>query len=125
MTPQSQSGKPDADLLKAINESFGGFDNFKTAFGDTAKMVFGSGWAWLVVGADGKLFVCSTPNQDNPFMSVSEKRGIPILLIDVWEHAYYLQYQNRRPDYVEAFWNIVNWKEVGRRYNEAIKALKE
>ncbi len=125
MTPQSQSGKPGATLGNAINESFGSFDKFKTSFGDAAKKQFGSGWAWLAVGADGKLFVTSTPNQDNPLMSISEKRGIPILLIDIWEHAYYLQYQNRRADYVEAFWNIVNWKEVDRRYDEALKALKQ
>jgi Fe-Mn family superoxide dismutase len=124
MTPQAKSGQPGDKLLKAINEAFVSFDKFKTAFGDAAKKQFGSGWAWLVVGSDGKLFVSSTPNQDNPLMSITEKRGIPILLIDVWEHAYYLQYQNRRADYVDAFWSIVNWGEVSKRYNEAIKALK-
>ena len=124
MAPQSESGQPMGDLLKAINESFGNLDKFKQAFGDAAIKQFGSGWAWLVVGADGKLFVSSTPNQDNPLMSITEKRGIPVLTIDVWEHAYYLEYQNRRADYVNAFWNIINWKEVSRRYDEAIKALK-
>jgi superoxide dismutase, Fe-Mn family len=125
MTSQAKSGQLGARLLKAINESFGSLDKFKTAFGDAGKKQFGSGWAWLSVGADGKLFVSSTPNQDNPLMSISEKRGIPIFLIDVWEHAYYLQYQNRRADYVDAFWGIVNWQEVDRRYDEALKALKQ
>jgi superoxide dismutase, Fe-Mn family len=124
MTSQSESGQPTGNLLKAINETFGSLDNFKKAFADAGIKQFGSGWAWLVVGADGKLFVSSTPNQDNPFMSITEKRGIPVLTIDVWEHAYYLEYQNRRADYVNAFWNIVNWKEVARRYDEAMKALK-
>lgn len=125
MTPQAKSGKPGTKLIAAINESFGSFEKFKTAFGDAAKKQFGSGWAWLVVGADGKLFVSSTPNQDNPLMSITEKRGIPVLLIDVWEHAYYLQYQNRRADYVDAFWSIVNWQEVDKRFDEALKALKQ
>jgi superoxide dismutase, Fe-Mn family len=124
MTPQSESGQPMGNLVKAITESFGSMDKFKQAFGDAAVKQFGSGYAWLVVGADAKLFICSTPNQDNPLMSISEKRGIPVLTIDVWEHAYYLQYQNRRSDYVTAFWSIVNWKEVSRRYEEALKALK-
>jgi superoxide dismutase, Fe-Mn family len=125
MTPQAKSGQPGTKLLKAINESFDSFDKFKQAFSDAAVKQFGSGWAWLVVGADGKLFVSSSPNQDNPLMSISEKRGIPIFTIDVWEHAYYLQYQNRRADYVNAFWNIVNWGEVSKRYDEALKALKQ
>lgn len=124
MTPQKESGQPMGDLLKAINQSFGSLDKFKQAFGDAAAKQFGSGYAWLVVGADSKLFVSSTPNQDNPLMSITEKRGIPVLTIDVWEHAYYLLYQNRRADYVTAFWSIVNWKEVLKRYEEAIKALK-
>jgi superoxide dismutase, Fe-Mn family len=124
ITPEQNSGQPDGNLLKAINEAFGSLDKFKQTLSDAAVKQFGSGWAWLVVGADGKLFVSSTPNQDNPLMSITEKRGIPVLTIDVWEHAYYLQYQNRRADYVNAFWNIVNWKEVSGRYEEAIKALK-
>lgn len=124
ITPNTNSGQPTGNLLKAINEVFGDLDKFKQAMGDAAKKQFGSGWAWLVVGTDGKLFVSSTPNQDNPFMSIIEKRGIPVLTIDVWEHAYYLEYQNRRADYVDAFWNIVNWKEVARRYEEALAALK-
>lgn len=124
MTPQSESGQPMGNLLKAITESFGSMEKFKQAFSNAAINQFGSGYGWLAVGADAKLFVISTLNQDNPLMSISEKRGIPILTIDVWEHAYYLLYQNRRADYVNAFWSIINWKEVSRRYEEAIKALK-
>lgn len=125
MTSQSGSGEPGNTLTNAINESFGSMDKFKQSFSEAAIKQFGSGYGWLVVGADGKLFVSSTPNQDNPLMSITEKRGIPILTIDVWEHAYYLQYQNRRADYVNAFWNIVNWKEVSRRYDEAVNAIKQ
>jgi superoxide dismutase, Fe-Mn family len=124
MTPQSESGQPSDNLLKAINESFGSIEKFKQVFNNAAINQFGSGYGWLAVGADSKLFVISTPNQDNPFMSITEKRGIPVLTIDVWEHAYYLLYQNRRADYVNAFWSIINWKEVSRRYDEAINALK-
>jgi len=116
--------EPTGDLLKAINESFGSVDKFKEVFGNAGKKQFGSGWAWLSVNETGKLVVSSTPNQDNPLMSTTEVRGIPVLTLDVWEHAYYLQYQNRRPEYVEAFWKIVNWKEVSRRYDEAVKAVK-
>lgn len=116
--------EPTGDLLKAINESFGSVDKFKEAFGNAGKKQFGSGWAWLLVNENGKLVVSSTPNQDNPLMSTTEVRGIPVLTLDVWEHAYYLQYQNRRPEYVDAFWKIVNWKEVSRRYDEAIKTVK-
>jgi superoxide dismutase, Fe-Mn family len=116
--------EPTGDLLKAINESFGSVDKFKEVFGNAGKKQFGSGWAWLSVNESGKLVVSSTPNQDNPLMSTTEVRGIPVLTLDVWEHAYYLQYQNRRPEYVEAFWKIVNWKEVSRRYDEAMKAIK-
>jgi superoxide dismutase, Fe-Mn family len=125
MAPESKSGKPVERLQEAINQSFGSMDQFKSNFSDAAKKQFGSGWAWLSVDGDGKLFVSATPNQDNPLMSITEKRGIPILLIDVWEHAYYLQYQNRRPEYVDAFWDIINWDEVSRRYEEALNALKE
>jgi superoxide dismutase, Fe-Mn family len=123
MAPASGQ-EPQGDLLKAINETFGSFDKFKEAFGNAGKKQFGSGWAWLSVNENGKLVVSSTPNQDNPLMSTTEVRGIPVLTLDVWEHAYYLQYQNRRADYVDAFWKIVNWKEVSRRYDEAIKAVK-
>lgn len=125
MAPQSLAGKPDEKLQEAINQSFGSMEQFKSLFSDAAKKQFGSGWAWLSLDADGKLFVSATPNQDNPLMGITEKRGIPILLIDVWEHAYYLQYQNRRPEYVDALWNIINWKEVSKRYEEALNALKE
>jgi Fe-Mn family superoxide dismutase len=116
--------EPQGDLLKAIIETFGSFDKFKETFSNAGKKQFGSGWAWLSVNEHGKLVVSSTPNQDNPLMSTTEVRGIPVLTLDVWEHAYYLQYQNRRADYVDAFWKIVNWKEVSRRYDEAIKAVK-
>jgi Fe-Mn family superoxide dismutase len=116
--------EPQGDLLKAINEAFGSFDKFKETFSNAGKKQFGSGWAWLTVNEQGKLVVSSTPNQDNPLMSTTEVRGIPVLTLDVWEHAYYLQYQNRRPEYVDAFWKIVNWKEVSRRYDEAVKAVK-
>lgn len=117
MTP-SQVEIP-ADLLKAIETSFGSLDDFKVKFGTAAKTRFGSGWAWLVVGTDGKLFVTSTPNQDNPLMDVAEEKGIPVLGLDVWEHAYYLKYQNRRPEYVDNFWNIVNWDNVKKRVDLA------
>jgi len=111
-------GKPVGELLKAIERDFGSFEAFKEKFSTAAATRFGSGWAWLTV-ADGKLTVSSSPNQDNPLMDISEVKGTPILNIDVWEHAYYLHYQNRRPDYIEAFWSIVNWDEVARRLAEA------
>jgi Fe-Mn family superoxide dismutase len=116
--------EPQGNLLKAINDAFGTVDKFKETFGNAGKKQFGSGWAWLSVNEQGKLAVSSTANQDNPFMSTTEVRGIPVLALDVWEHAYYLNYQNRRADYVDAFWKIVNWKEVARRYDEALKAIK-
>ncbi|MBN2349405.1 MAG: superoxide dismutase [Bacteroidales bacterium] len=108
-------GAPKGDLLSAINTSFGSFDKFKAEFSNAAATRFGSGWAWLVKTGNG-LVVSSTPNQDNPLMDVAEVKGTPILGLDVWEHAYYLNYQNRRPDYIEAFWNIVNWEEVSKRF---------
>jgi superoxide dismutase, Fe-Mn family len=123
MTPES-GDKPHDDLTQAINKSFGSLDKFKEAFSNAGKKQFGSGWAWLSVDEHQNLVVSSTPNQDNPLMSTSEIRGIPVLALDVWEHAYYLQYQNRRADYADSFWKIVNWKEVSRRYDEAIKTLK-
>ena len=95
------------------------FENFKNEFAAAAKTRFGSGWAWLCVDKDDKLFVCSTANQDNPLMDINEHNGTPVLGLDVWEHAYYLNYQNRRPDYVEAFFNVINWTEVTQRYNDA------
>jgi Fe-Mn family superoxide dismutase len=105
-------GAPTGALAAAIDAAFGSFDGFKTQFAQAAATRFGSGWAWLSVGADGKLFISSTPNQDNPLMDVAEHKGRPILGLDVWEHAYYLHYQNRRPDYVGAFWNVVDWNAV-------------
>ncbi len=114
-------GQPSGELAKAIETEFGSFDTFKEKFAEAAKTQFGSGWAWLSVTATGKLIVSKTPNQDNPLMDVTEVKGIPILCLDVWEHAYYLKYQNKRPDYISAFWNVVNWKEVERRYEEAIQ----
>jgi superoxide dismutase, Fe-Mn family len=110
-----------AELKEAIEKDLGSWDAFKTSFETAAKTRFGSGWAWLSVGSDGKLFVSSTPNQDNPLMDVAEKRGKPILALDVWEHAYYLKYQNRRPEYVGNFWNVVNWRVVTDRYKAALQ----
>jgi Fe-Mn family superoxide dismutase len=103
------------NLKAAIEKDFGTFDAFKETFGKAAKTRFGSGWAWLSVDKNGKLFVSSTPNQDNPLMDVVEEKGTPLLCLDVWEHAYYLHYQNRRPEYVDNFWNIVNWNVVNNR----------
>lgn len=109
-------GKPTGKLLEAIESSFGSFDAFKEEFAKAAATRFGSGWAWLVKTADGKLAVTSTPNQDNPLMDVADVKGTPILGLDVWEHAYYLNYQNRRPDYISAFWNVVNWDAVAAKF---------
>lgn len=111
-------GVPKGDIEKAINNAFGSFEQFKKEFSEAAANRFGSGWAWLIV-KDGKLAVTSTPNQDNPLMDVTEDKGTPVLGLDVWEHAYYLKYQNKRPDYIENWWNVVNWEEVERRYKEA------
>ena len=112
-------GKPPGALAEAISRDFGSFDAFKEAFSSAAATRFGSGWAWLTV-SDGKLCVCSTPNQDNPCMGASvDCPGKPILGLDVWEHAYYLKYQNRRPDYIAAFWNIVNWGQVAENFSTA------
>ncbi len=106
---------PSTELKNAIERDFGSFEKFKESFGNAAKTQFGSGWAWLVADHNGKLFVSSTPNQDNPLMDIVEKKGTPLLTIDVWEHAYYLHYQNRRAEYVDNFWNIVNWEKVSER----------
>ena len=111
----SGGGAPSGAVADAINSSFTSFDEFKTKFAAAATGRFGSGWAWLIVDSSGKLQITSTPNQDNPLMDVADGRGTPILGLDVWEHAYYLNYQNRRPDYIAAFWNIVNWNEVNKR----------
>lgn len=109
-------GKPSGALADAINAAFGNFDEFKTKFAAAAVGRFGSGWAWLIADSSGKLQITSTPNQDNPLMDVAEAKGKPVLGLDVWEHAYYLNYQNRRPDYIAAFWNVVNWNEVAKRF---------
>lgn len=112
---------PTGKLSEAIIRSFGSIDEFRKQFSDAAKSRFGSGWAWLCLDENGNLFITSTPNQDNPLMDISEKRGEPLLTLDVWEHAYYLKYQNKRADYIQAFWNVVNWKEVAGRYERAIQ----
>jgi Fe-Mn family superoxide dismutase len=115
-----KSAGPSKELSDAINMAFSSFDKFKEAFGNAGKTRFGSGWAWLYLTADKKLAVGSTPNQDNTLMDVSPVKGTPLLALDVWEHAYYLKYQNRRPEYIDAFWNVVNWEEVSKRYKEAL-----
>ncbi len=115
-------GEPTGDLAKAINAAFGSFDAFKERFANAAATRFGSGWAWLCVKSDNTLAVCSTPNQDAPIMrGFVECEGTPILGLDVWEHAYYLKYQNRRPDYIKAFWDVVNWNQVAQNYAAARK----
>lgn len=117
---KTDGGKPSASLATAIDAAFGSFEEFKTKFGAAGVGRFGSGWAWLT-WTDGKLAISSTPNQDNPIMDLAEVKGAPILGLDVWEHAYYLHYQNRRPDYIAAFWNVVNWEEVSKRFASASK----
>ncbi|KAA3649143.1 MAG: superoxide dismutase [Bacteroidetes bacterium] len=117
MSPNG-GGKPSGELAEMINSAFGSFEEFKTLFSNAAATQFGSGWAWLCL-KDGKLVVCSTPNQDNPLMDNVGCNGTPILGIDVWEHAYYLNYQNRRPDYIEAFFNVVDWNKVAEKLNKA------
>jgi superoxide dismutase, Fe-Mn family len=109
--------KPSGKLLSAIEKDFGSFDAFKTQFSDAGKNRFGSGWAWLVVAADKKLVTGSTPNQDNPLMDIADLKGFPLLGLDVWEHAYYLHYQNRRPEYIENWWKVVNWDFVQKRFD--------
>ena len=112
-------GEPTGLLAEAINNAFGSFDSFKSKFNDAAATRFGSGWAWLIVDGTKNLQVCSTANQDNTLMDLFEVKGTPILALDVWEHAYYLHYQNRRPDYINAFWNVVNWNAVEENYRKA------
>ncbi len=107
------------EFEQVLVKAFGSMEEFKKQFSEAGKTRFGSGWAWLSLDADGKLFISSTPNQDNPLMDVAEKKGTPLLALDVWEHAYYLKYQNRRPDYIDAWWNVVNWKVVEERYKAA------
>lgn len=118
MAPDA-GGNPTGEVASAIDSAFGSFDKFKEEFSNAAATRFGSGWAWLIVNGDGKLEVTSSPNQDNPLMDIAEKKGTPILGVDVWEHAYYLKYQNKRPDYISAFFNVINWDEVNRRYAAA------
>ncbi|MEM6845641.1 MAG: superoxide dismutase [Bacteroidota bacterium] len=118
MSPNG-GGSPSGDLASAIDSAFGSYDAFKEAFAQAAATRFGSGWAWLIVDGSGSLKVTSTPNQDNPVMDIAEVQGTPILGLDVWEHAYYLNYQNKRPDYISAFWNVVNWDEVSKLYAAA------
>jgi Fe-Mn family superoxide dismutase len=113
----NKGGNPTGELADAINSAFDSFDEFKKKFANAAATQFGSGWAWLCVQKGGKLEVCSSANQDNPLMPGVGCGGTPILGLDVWEHAYYLNYQNKRPDYIEAWWNVVNWNEVSNRYN--------
>lgn len=113
-------GNPSGKLAEAIEKELGGLDTFKPNFANAGMTRFGSGWAWLCVKEDKSLCVCSSPNQDNPLMDLAECKGTPILGMDVWEHAYYLNYQNRRADYIAAFWNVVNWDEVSKRYEAAL-----
>lgn len=117
MSPKG-GGNPTGDLADAINKKFGAFDSFKGEFSTAGKTQFGSGWAWLGV-KDGALLIASSPNQDNAIMDIATAKFAPILGLDVWEHAYYLKYQNRRPDYIAAWWNVVDWEEVGRRFKAA------
>ena len=117
MSP-SGGGHPTGALAGAIDKAFGSFDAFKSEFSAAAVNRFGSGWAWLCADGSGALFISSTPNQDNPLMDITEKKGHPLLGLDVWEHAYYLKYQNRRPDYISAFWNVVNWGAVAARFEK-------
>ncbi len=115
----NEGGKPTGKLAAAIDAELGGFDKLKEEFKKAATTRFGSGWAWLIV-KDGKLAISSTPNQDNPLMDVAEVKGTPVIGLDVWEHAYYLKYQNKRPDFVDAFWNVVNWDVANSRYEKAV-----
>ena len=117
MAPNA-GGLPTGEIAEAINSHFGSFEEFKSLFSKAGATRFGSGWAWLCVHKGGKLEVCSTPNQDNPLMPNTACGGFPILGMDVWEHAYYLHYQNRRPDYIDAFFNVINWEEVTRLYQQ-------
>jgi Fe-Mn family superoxide dismutase len=120
MSPNA-GGVPTGKLADAIEAEFGSFEDFKTKFNDAAANRFGSGWAWLCVKADNSLCVCSSANQDNPLMDTSDCPGTPILGLDVWEHAYYLKFQNRRPEYISAFWNVVNWDVIQDRYKSVVK----
>ena len=117
----SKSAGPSSELAAAIAKTFVSFDKFRETFSTAGKTRFGSGWAWLYLNGDKNLAIGSTPNQDNPLMDISTVKGTPLLTLDVWEHAYYLKYQNKRADYIDAFWNVVNWEEVSKRYQQALK----
>lgn len=119
MSPKNTE-KPTGNLATAIDSSFGSYETFKTQFADAGKNRFGSGWAWLIVDSDKRLRIGSTPNQDNPLMDVAEIKGFPLLGLDVWEHAYYLRYQNKRPDYINNWWKVVNWNYIAERYQSFI-----
>ena len=123
LTPEKNT-QPSKDLMEAIIDQFTSMDSLKTLLNKAAATRFGSGWAWLYINSNKKLAISSTPNQDNPYMDVVEQKGIPILGIDVWEHAYYLKYQNKRGDYLAAIWNVINWQEVSKRYHEVIPVKK-
>ena len=113
---KNEGGKPSGELASAIDSAFGSYDKFKEEFAKAATTRFGSGWAWLIKKSDGTLAITSTPNQDNPLMDVADVKGTPVLGLDVWEHAYYLNYQNRRPDYITAFFNVINWDEAAKNF---------
>lgn len=119
MSPNG-GGNPTGKIAEAISQHFGSFEEFKTKFNEAAANRFGSGWAWLCVKEDKSLSICSSANQDNPLMNVSECQGTPVMGLDVWEHAYYLKYQNRRPDYINAFWSVVNWDKINQNYENAM-----
>lgn len=119
MSPNG-GGHPTGKIADLITSTFGSFEEFKTKFNEAAANRFGSGWAWLCVKSDKTISICSSPNQDNPLMEVAECKGVPILGLDVWEHAYYLKYQNRRPDYITAFWNVINWDQVNKNFDQAV-----
>ncbi|MBL7712613.1 MAG: superoxide dismutase [Chitinophagaceae bacterium] len=120
LLPSGKGGQPTGKLAEAINSTFGSLDSLKEKISAAGATRFGSGWAWLSVDENKALCVCSTPNQDNPLMDIADCKGTPILGIDVWEHAYYLKYQNKRPDYLSAIWEVINWEEVGKRYEAAL-----
>jgi len=115
-----EKGEPTGKIAEAITSHFGSFENFKKEFSMAAATRFGSGWAWLSLDNEGKLFISSTPNQDNPLMDVAEKKGTPVLGLDVWEHAYYLKYQNRRPEYIENFFRVINWEQVNNNFESLL-----
>ncbi|MFA5632347.1 MAG: superoxide dismutase [Porticoccaceae bacterium] len=120
MAPPASTGEPSPELIYRLDKAFGSVDDFRKAFSDAASKVFGAGWAWLILTEDGSLLITTTANQDNPLMDVVPARGTPLLALDVWEHAYYLQYQNKRADYVERWWDVVNWHAVNERFEAAV-----